>query len=605
MATLVVLIALACANASSAQAAITHPYTGVSFGPGGVGSGSFGGVVGVAVDQASGDVFVLDKGEGGRVYKFDASGKAVDFSGTGTNVIEGVGSAGVSEEQIAVDSSTGPDAGDVYVANNSVVRIYGADGAFLGELSGGEMCGVGVGSTGEVYVGIYPGTVRRYTPATNPVTNLDESASMGGLYGICNVAVDSAGDVYAATFGGGVSKYGALQFGSLAAEGEAVDPAGRTLAVDPVSGEAFIDKVESIAQYDGTTAPPKLEGTTGAAGEGALSDSFGVGVDHASGELYAGDGETVEIFGAGVVLPDASTEAATGVTGTEATLHGTVEPSGAEVTNCVFEYEAESEPPSENAPCEPATPYTGNAPVAVTAHLSGLREAKTYRYRIVASNANGASHGEEASFSTGGPTVTNEAFSGVGSSSATLSAQVDPRGEPTSYRVEYGTTAAYGSSTPAVQLGAGETPVSAVIHLSELTASTTYHFRFVAVGAEGTATGPDRVFTTHALASSGLPDGRGYELVTPAENEGGEPYAPFGGGAEGETAILTNFPTIAAEDGEAVAYAGSPAASGNGSEGTGLGNQFLARRNPGGGWSQGDIQPPGYASPHYWAFSNN
>ena len=64
------------------------------------------------------------------------------------------------------------------------MRIYAESGAFLGELSGGEMCGVAVGPSGDVYVGIYgEGTVRRYAPSANPVANADETGSMSGLGG--------------------------------------------------------------------------------------------------------------------------------------------------------------------------------------------------------------------------------------------------------------------------------------------------------------------------------------------------------------------------------------------------------------------------------------
>jgi hypothetical protein len=60
---------------------------------------------------------------------------------------------------------------------------------------------------------------------------------------------------------------------------------------------------------------------------------------------------------------------------------------------------------------------------------------------------------------------------------------------------------------------------------------------------------------------------------------------------------------VSAPDGDAVAYAGSPTSGGNGSEGDGLGNEFIARRNAAGGWTQEDVQPTGYGSPAYVAFS--
>jgi hypothetical protein len=680
--TLVALIALAAAGASCAQAAITHPYT-TSFGPGGVGVGSFGQVVGVAVDQSSGDVFVLDSSEGGRVYKFDAAGEPVDFSSSGTNVIEGVGSAGASEEEIAVDSSTGPDAGDLYVANNSVVKIYSATGAPLGELSGGEMCGVAVDLSGNVYVGIYPGTVRRYAPHTSPVTNADEDGSMGGLSGICNIAVDAAGDVYAATYFGGINKYDALQFGSLAANGEQVDPNGKTLAVDPTDGEVFIAEGTHVEQFEGSAAPPARVGTTAVVG----AASFGVGVDHESGKLYVGVGEVVQIFGPGVIVP--VTEAASGVSTTEATLHGTIEPAGAEVTACVFEYGPaggiEQRSLAQSTPCSPAAPYTGSAPVAVSAQLSGLELGTTYYYRIATTYASGNVVGEERSFATAGPQVSAERVphSTLGSNDAELEADVNPGGEATTYRVEYGNTSAYGSSTSPVELEAGET-ADVSVHLDGLRANTTYHFRFVAVNATATAVGPDVTFTTplivkdqsfsevgttsallnavidpggeattylieygtsssygsataplsvgageqpvavaahleellpdttyhfrfvthknresevgpdlalttRTLASAGLPDGRGYEKVSPNANADGNVFQDM---PEVTEAGATDLPFTISSDGSSIAYPADPSETGGvGYEGGDAGNEYVAHRTTSGGWSAVNEDP--------------
>jgi hypothetical protein len=598
------LTLLALSIGTPAQAAITHPYTGISFGPGGVSSGSFENAVGVAVQQSSGDVFVLESGNGGRVYKFDAAGEPVNFSSSGTNVIEGVGGAGGSEAEIAVDSSNGPDAGDIYVANNSVVRIYAASGASLGELSGGEMCGVAVDPSGSVYVGIYPETVRRYKPTTNPVTNADETGSMSGVSGICNVAVDNAGDIYAAHYNGGVTKYDALQFGSMTAVGTVLDTRGRTLAVDPVSGEVFLDEAQEIAQYDGTTEPPERQGSTGESGSGALSESFGVAVAHSSGEVYAGDGGKVEIFGAGVLVPGASTGATSEVSSSNATLHGTVQPAGTEITGCSFEYGTDASELTQTAACEPAPPFTGSTPVPVTAQVSGLTGGTTYHYRLSAKNASVEVSGEVALFKTAGPGISDETFHGVGTAGATVTSSINANGEATTYLVEYGPTNAYGSSTQQVGIGSGTEPVAVQATLSELPAGATSHFRFVAQSAGGTTYGPDTHFVTSPIVATTLPDGRGYELVTPAENEGAEPYSPDGSGREGESAISTGRPMVAAADGDAVTYAGSPTSGGNGSEGDGLGNQLIARRDASGRWIQENIQPTGYNTPSYWGFSS-
>jgi hypothetical protein len=599
------LFALPSLIAPAAQASISHPYTGVSFGPGGVGSGTFGDVQGVSVEQASGDVFVFDNAEGGRIYKFDSTGAPVDFSSTGTNVIENVGATALEgEAEIAVDGSSSPDAGDIYIAHSSGVGVYAASGAFLGELvTGGEMCGVAVDSSGNVYVGEYPETVRRYAPSANPVTSADEDSSMHGLPAICNIAVDSAGDVYAARYGEGVSKYDALQFGSLSASGTPVDQSGRTLAVDPTSDEVFVDRQSSISQYDGSVEPPAPQGSSGASGAGALSSSYGVGVDHASGKLYVGDGQVVEIFAAGEESLGVSTGAATTVSSSTATLHGSVVPAGNEVISCVFEYGTEAKALTQQQPCTPSTPYTGSAHVEVSTVITGLANATTYHYRVTIATASETLSGGEASFKTTGPVVSEESFHGVGESEATLTAELNPNGEATTYRVEYGLTSAYSSSTSPAAAGAGQAFVAVQSAIHELQPGTTYHFRFVAESAGGTAYGPDVKLLTSSPKATSLPDGRGYEMVTPAKNEGVEVYAPEGSDLEGADALKSPLPTLAAADGDALAYPGAPTAGGNGSEGDGHGNQFLAQRNASGGWTQEDIQPPGHGSPVYWAFS--
>jgi hypothetical protein len=676
-------------GASFAQAAITHPYTGTSFGPGGVRSGSFGNVEGITVEQTTGDVLVLDAAEGGHLYKFDAAGAPVDFSSSGTNAIEGVGGAGGAEEEIAVDSSGGPDAGDIYVANNSAVRIYAESGAFLGELSGGEMCGVAVDPSGDVYVGIYPGTVRRYAPVANPVTNTDENGSMGGLSGICNVAADGAGDLYAANYGGGVHKYEALQFGSLSASGTLVDERGPTLAVDGTSGEVFIDEGERVSQYDGSIEPPEFQGASGEGG--ALSGSFGVAVDHASGKLYVGDETAVKIFGPGVVVASASTEAAREVSSSSATLHGSVEPAGTEVTGCVFEYGSEAGNLNQIAPCEPVSPYTGTTPIAVSAHLTGLQSSASYHYRITANSAGGSFHSTEELFETLGPpailtaratgetqrtagleiavaphgldthydieygtttaygattssvdlgsqgevvydypaiaglatsgtyhfrvvatnaegtvetadqvlstkpsaSIAEESAYHVGGSSVTVSAQVEDYGTASTYRVEYGTTTSYGSTSASTALAGVEQSVATTSALGELQPATTYHVRLVVENEAGTADGPDVSFTTKPLtaASHVLPDGRLYERVSPADNADGNVYQD-GPGDLLDEGLSTLLPFIVAPDGGTLAYDGEPSEhGGTGHEGNITGNEYLARRTAGGGWSAENVTP--------------
>ena len=71
----------------------------------------------------------------------------------------------------------------------------------------------------------------------------------------------------------------------------------------------------------------------------------------------------------------------------------------------------------------------------------------------------------------------------------------------TTYRFEYGPTASYGSTTPAVALGSGFEYRPANTDLTGLIPGGTYHYRIVATNSQGTTDGPDEVFTTVAPPS--------------------------------------------------------------------------------------------------------
>jgi hypothetical protein len=568
---------------ASAQAAFTHVDTGQSFGPQGTGAGTFARTAGVTVDQSTGDVLVYDIEDGGSVYKFNASGEPVSFTSSGTNVITGVGSTGSAENELAVDSSSGPDAGDIYVADARGVRIYAASGAPLGELTGGEMCGVAVDSSGSVYVGIYPETVKKYTPAKNPVTNGDETSSMAGLHQICNVAVDGEGNLYAATYSGGITRYAVAQFGSQAATGTAIGNSGYTLAVDPGTNDLYVNNDSEIQEYDAAGDP-----IGASAQSGSLTD--GVGVKTGGERLYAAVEGRVRIFGAPAVVPDVAGEQPS-LSGTAVTLKGSVNPDGLPVTSCRFEYGSEAEAGySVSAPCSPA-PGAGSSPVAVSAVVSGLPSDTVYRYRLVVGNANGTNRTEAEYLTTPGPGLVNEAVAKVGTYDATLTGLAYPNGAATTAIVEYGPTASYGSSTAALDAGSGIAAAQIEVPLEGLQPGTTYHARVVLSNSGGTVAGGDLSFTTYAVAELGLPDRRTYEKVSPNDNADFNVYN--NGPSELDfLGFSTDLPFQAAADGDALAYTGGPAEKGGvGIQGVDAGDQYVATRGPGGGWSAHNITP--------------
>jgi hypothetical protein len=96
------------------------------------------------------------------------------------------------------------------------------------------------------------------------------------------------------------------------------------------------------------------------------------------------------------------------------------------------------------------------------------------------------------------PTVTTGPATGVGANSATLTGTVSPGQEPTTYRFEYGTSTAYGASTPDQGPVNGNADKAASAAITGLAPSTVYHYRLVATNGSGTVAGSDVTFTTPA-----------------------------------------------------------------------------------------------------------
>lgn len=176
----------------------------------------------------------------------------------------------------------------------------------------------------------------------------------------------------------------------------------------------------------------------------------------------------------------------------------------------------------------------GSSPVTVHLPISGLKLATTYKFRISATNTAGTVHGAVGTFTT--VLIEGESALTVGAEGATFQTLINPQGTETTFHFEYGETSAYGTSIPVPDqsAGTGNTDVVQNVEVGGLKPETTYHFR-VAVkvkGIEEVGYGPDRTFTTLGPAAAlTLPDGRGYELVSPAEKRGGnlEPLNQIGG----------------------------------------------------------------------------
>ncbi|MEA2312586.1 MAG: hypothetical protein QOE28_2554 [Solirubrobacteraceae bacterium] len=94
------------------------------------------------------------------------------------------------------------------------------------------------------------------------------------------------------------------------------------------------------------------------------------------------------------------------------------------------------------------------------------------------------------------PGATTGSATNVTQTAATLNGSVDPNGSATTYHFEYGTTTAYGLTTPDRTAGDGDTASSVSEPVQGLTGGTTYHVRIVATSAGGPTNGADRTFKT-------------------------------------------------------------------------------------------------------------
>jgi hypothetical protein len=102
------------------------------------------------------------------------------------------------------------------------------------------------------------------------------------------------------------------------------------------------------------------------------------------------------------------------------------------------------------------------------------------------------------------PSASTGAATSVTSTSATLTGEVNPNNEPTTYYFEYGTTNTYGTRTPDQgPTAAVKQNIAASAPISGLAPGSEYHYRLVAVNASGTRAGRDRKFTTPSDLSFG------------------------------------------------------------------------------------------------------
>jgi len=216
----------------------------------------------------------------------------------------------------------------------------------------------------------------------------------------------------------------------------------------------------------------------------------------AVGTVYGAD----MTFTTGALAPTVTTNPATGIGSTGATLNGTVNANN-DSTTVTFEYGTTVA--YGTTVTADQSPVTGNSNTLVSKGITGLAANTTYHYRVVGQNGAGTTNGADMTFTTGTntPTAATNTASGIGTTGATLNGLVNANGASTTVTFEYGTSTAYGKTAAADQspvTGTIDTAVNSSI--SGLIASTTYHYRVVAQNAFGTTYGADMTFLTSGSA---------------------------------------------------------------------------------------------------------
>ena len=563
-------------------------------------------------------------------------------------------------EQIAVDNCTNqllgttcttaedPSVGDVYVTDkgNKVVDKFSATGEYVGQLTEMKVCqhgsapcevapfsqlgGLAVDSAGNLWVEeAFP----EYEPIENKHflwSHTDEFSGSGvperavGMgdkeFGRGGIVVEPNGDFDVISFDGQLvhAEVEVFEVAGEAREGFSNGSIGlgygtTALAIVPSTSSQLAGDV--LADYGGSSllyAPitereqqplEAFPGETVPKGYEGLSGSDGLAVN-ASATVYASErgADRIEIFNYSPV-PKVITEPSSGVSETALTLHGSVNPGGEAITECYFQYGTEAGNYTGGTVACKQTPGAVNKSVPVEAELSELAPAQARSFRLVAVNKAGIAK-DGGGITITRPVIAAEEALEVGFEAASVRARVEGGGlsASTCWRIEYGTSVAYGGSTSLQCAAPGEEEATASVELTGLQPSREYHFRVVARNALGEEDGADATFTTFGLGAGELPDGRVYEAVSPLGAGGfGSVYVPDGMlGSLDELdrhGISTNDPFQVAAGGEAVSYAGDPSPrGGNGNEGHGGGNVYVARRSPGGGWTQADVNASGYAN---------
>jgi len=495
-------------------------------------SGSFSLPTTLALD-GSGDLWVNDV-KAGLIDKFGPAGNYL-AQGNGESNGErhwrkfqttGIAYGDTSEHVYLGENETGHVV--VWLANPNASFSSGISEAELGmrEVTGLAIDNSGSATNGDLYVsgsvaienetGHAYATIRRFDSVGKPAPFSASAPYIKGNEFIphqgveveddASIATDSAGDLYTLAKGQASPNAEVYEFAPSglflrAFTIPAVPPFGTYIAIDPTNGHVLVldEKTASVYEFDAT-------GVFLGSGipAGSFSQPGGMAVD-SKGRLYISDTSkrVVDVFGSPVTTvnpPVVVTGKATVIAKHTVTLNATVNPEGAELKECVFEY-GETTTYGHTVPCAetPGEIGSGTSLVPVHADVSALNAGTVYHFRLHASNTNGSSESKDETFVTlPAVKLATGTASSIQPTTATLNGTVDPEGQPVGdCHFEYsgpGFTEASAPCVPAPGAGSGNVEVHA--YLTGLQPSGEYDFRLIATNSDGIAEGAAATFTT-------------------------------------------------------------------------------------------------------------
>jgi len=357
-----------------------------------------------------------------------------------------------------------------------------------------------------------------YDPSTNPSTGIWDDwdfwqySDKGSVSGI-------SGDVDLDLFNGDMSRLNTF----VISGGDHIPPTVDAFDVTPRSvtlGNSFtisytvsdtggsgLKQVElwrkSTGDWEQIGDPTSLVGEGDGPYSGSFSDSpssvgtywYGIHVVDNTGN-WAPEDSPIEVeVTQPIQPPQITTNAASGVGTTSATLNGNLDSTGGEDCQVWFQY-GKTTSYSDFLPSKSKS-STGSFSDVV----SGLDDDTTYHFRAVASNSEGTVFGSDMTFKTDKeidlPQVTTNAAALVEETTATLNGVINSDGgEACQYRFEYDTNSGEPYASNTGWTGSKTTGQSFNAAIPSLAKGTKYYFRAQARNSAGTASGSELTFLT-------------------------------------------------------------------------------------------------------------